>query len=1097
TQIPFVIKDSTGRDAVLNEAKFNPYTLELDLQGFEIQEHNSQRFAGFDRLYVNYGLWDSVSHLSAALQQILIQKPYGHIAILEDGSFNFSDMSGPPEEELPEEEDDDGLFPVWIGNLTIEDGSVKFEDHSLKTAYTKEIQHISLSVDEFSTKKDAESPYVIGLKLATGAAIKLTGNTSLDPLKAEGDLELSGLKTPIIWEYIRDTVDFEIKQGLLDIKTHVKFDGSMEQTTLVNLSQGEIGLRDFQLFTTDQQPIQIKLAGLDLKDIAVNVNNTANEQLLEVVIPTTQLSETSLALPGNDALSINIPTLNLTETGLQIKTDSSQTTTITLNNQQTSLSKLGIKTSGTRDVFVDIENIDIGQLAMNSVSGSDAQSVNTLNNDSIQIQSTRIGSTTDNTPVIEIPTLDINQLSIDLKHQTVNIKHVDSKQAKVDSWMPANGLLNLQTLFAGQPQTGVTPPSEDTQATDKTDQSWLVAVDKLSVNGYQFNFEDRNTKPAASIAINPINLSIEKFSTDFSKPFQLTIDTTINQNGKLTTNGSLAIDPLNAQLNIKASKIALNALQPYINDFSRLKLKNGQFNLNGALNLAKNKADKTTGRFKGNANIARLRTINALNKKDFLKWRAFNVNGIDVHLEPLRVAIRDVVADKLYSRVIINKDKTSNLNEIFSSEEKKPSTPNNKQNVAAKQSKSKTVPVKIGSVNIKNGAALFSDLSLVLPFALNMTDLNGTIKGINSNLKETATVRVDGKVNRISPVVIDGSLKPFDISKFMDIRLNLDGVDLTAITPYMAQFAGYEIEKGKINLDVEYKIKDKALIAKNKIVIDQLTLGDEIDSPDAVSLPVSLAIGLLQDQNGVIDLDLPMQGSLDDPEFSIASLIGKVLVNLLTKAATSPFSLLGGLVGDDSSNLSAIEFVPGRSQLQPSEIEKLAKISDALKSRPKLNIELKGYALSETDRMGLKEYKLLNRMQTDIWKDIKDDDNAPADISSVQLSNAQQKELILDYYDDDIPDAKSPEMVETESGDEIVSEQFYQMAKQALIDQIQVTELDLQVLAQERAGHIADQLIQIDQLPANRVFVLKESVQSETEPSNEQTVTMELSLKSS
>jgi hypothetical protein len=471
----------------------------------------------------------------------------------------------------------------------------------------------------------------------------------------------------------------------------------------------------------------------------------------------------------------------------------------------------------------------------------------------------------------------------------------------------------------------------------------------------------------------------------------------------------------------------------------------------------------------------------------------------------MQLAIREVATDGLYSRVVINKDKTTNLGEIFPSEEQsktdKDKTDKNKsdQKKSAekklKKEKQDSMPLKIGVVKINNGAALFSDLSLVMPFALNMTDLNGTIKDISSSKTQTASVDIDGKVNRIAPIKINGSLKPFDIEEFLDIKLKLEDVDLTAITPYMAHFAGYVIDKGKIRLDLNYKIKEKKLLAENNVVIDQLTLGEEIESPDAVSLPVKLAIGLLQDQNGVIDLDLPMEGSLDEPEFSIAGLIGKVLINLLTKAATSPFSLLGGLggAGDDASG---VVFARGLSKLDDAELEKLKKISEALKSRPKLKVEVKGIALSQTDRLGLAENRLLSRMQNEKWDDIEGDDGAPEKPNLVELTQEEENAMMVEYYQDDVEDAKSPETTESADGEEIIPESYYQLARKSLIDQVKITDLDLQQLAQKRANGIAHQLIKVGGLSADRIFVVKENVEEDSEPETVETVTVELKLTS-
>ncbi len=1095
SQTPSLIKENLGRDASLKQATFNPYTLELDLNGFEMLEHDAQPFVSFDRLYVNYGLWDSISHLSVALQQVQLNQLYAHVDILKDSSFNFSDLSDGTEEEDPEvEEDSDGLFPVWIGDLAIEDGSVKFEDHSLKTAFTKVIKDLNLHIKGLTTKKDDNTPYHLGLELESGTKINLSGNTTLDPLKAEGDLQLTELSMHKIWEYLRDDVDFEMPKGSLDLSAHFVFDGSKKDNTIVNISDGQIALNDFTFATLSGDTTQLDLAKLELKDIAVNLLSDAQTQTIGITVPVIKANNTQVVIQGSDRLAIKVPEQTITNTKVDINIDETATTAIKITHEQFAISDFGLQTSGVRDLFVKHGAIVLDNFDMDIVTSNNSEdAVLQLSNQALTISNTSVGSTTDNVALIEVPVLSVDDLGVDIQKQTVNIAKVASSQAKINSWLSKDGVLNLQALFAGNAQQ---PPPTSTPATTEqsTDAEWAVQVNTLALTDYRFDLEDRKTQPVAKFSLTPINLTINQFSTDFSKPLQLALDTRINKTGTFSTKGSVAIDPLKLKLDIAASKVALNALQPYINDFAKLKMKKGSFYMKGKLDLSMNKNDKPVGSFKGDASIARLHTVNTINKKDFLKWKAFNVNGIKFNFEPMKLAIRDVVSDGLYTRVIINKDKTTNLGEIFPSDQPAEADPKKATEKKPDTEKSDQMPLTIGAVKINNGAALFSDLSLIMPFALNMTDLNGAIKDISSSTTQTASVRIDGKVNRISPVIIEGSLKPFDIEKFMDIRLSLQDVDLTAITPYMAHFAGYEIEKGKIKLDVEYKIKDKALMAKNNVVIDQLTLGDEVDSPDAVSLPVKLAIGLLQDRNGVIDLNLPMQGSLDDPEFSVGALIGKVLINLLMKAATSPFSLIAGLAGGGEGDLSAVVFTRGLSTLDDAQLEKITKITEALKSRPNLKVEIKGLALNQTDRLGLAESRLLTRMQNEKWDDIEGDDGAPSAPNLVELSDKEKNAMIVEYYQDDIPDAKSPETTESDDGEEIIPDDYYQMARKSLIDQIQVTDLELQQLAKDRATSIAHQLIQVGELPTSRVFVLKENVDQQAEAEPADSVTVELAL---
>ncbi|MEE9412408.1 MAG: DUF748 domain-containing protein, partial [Methylococcales bacterium] len=454
SQTPSLIKENLGREASLKDATFNPYTLELDINGFEMFEHDGQPFASFERLYINYGLWSSISHLSVAFQEVLLDKPYGHVDILKDGSFNFSDLSKNTEEEPEvEEEEDDGLFPVWIGDLALNDGSVKFEDHSLKTAFTEEVKQLNLHIKGLTTKKDGVTPYDIALALASGANLKLKGDTVLDPLTAQGTLKLSKLSMHKVWEYLRDTADFEMQQGDLDLSAHYAFDGSGKEKTAVNIRDGLITLNDFKFITLTGDATQLGLPKLELKDIAVNVQSAAQQQTIGIKIPAVNANDTNVNIQGSDALAIAIPTLALTDTRIDINTDETQKTSIKINNKQLAISKFGLETSGVRELIVKVSDIAFDNFDMDIVSSDNSeQSVMRLNNQNLSVKNTTIGGTADNIALIEVPTLNVDNLDVDLDKQTVTIAKVGSSKAKINSRLAKDGVLNLQALFAGTPE---------------------------------------------------------------------------------------------------------------------------------------------------------------------------------------------------------------------------------------------------------------------------------------------------------------------------------------------------------------------------------------------------------------------------------------------------------------------------------------------------------------------------------------------------------------------------------------------------------------------------------------------------------------------
>jgi hypothetical protein len=260
--------------------------------------------------------------------------------------------------------------------------------------------------------------------------------------------------------------------------------------------------------------------------------------------------------------------------------------------------------------------------------------------------------------------------------------------------------------------------------------------------------------------------------------------------------------------------------------------------------------------------------------------------------------------------------------------------------------------IAIDAIDIQDGSANYADLWIQPHFAVGIQTLNGSILGLSSDPRSRAKVELKGKVDRYAPVHIWGETNPLAATTYSDIKMNFKGVELTSATPYSGHFAGYKIEKGKLSVDIDYKIENRNLTAAHKFVIDQLELGERVESPDAIHLPLKIAVALLKDRNGVIDIDLPVTGSLDDPQFKIGPLIWKAVLNLLTKVATAPFAMLGRLFGG-GEQMNYIDFHPGSAVLDASEHDKLVALVKALEAKEKLELDVPVTFSPDLDRPGL------------------------------------------------------------------------------------------------------------------------------------------------
>ena len=356
----------------------------------------------------------------------------------------------------------------------------------------------------------------------------------------------------------------------------------------------------------------------------------------------------------------------------------------------------------------------------------------------------------------------------------------------------------------------------------------------------------------------------------------------------------MQISPPSATLQVTTADIDLRIAQAYISPFMRLELRSGM--LASQLKVDLKSAEPLQLQITGNAQVSQLHTLDTVKQRDFVRWQKLQLDGLDYQHGK---RLSDQHASDLkqpYARFIINEDRTTNVTDLLIPQ---PAETSRRTNPPAKCSEP-PLAIHMGGIQLQDGSANFADFSLTPDFATAIQQLNGSIGTIDSVQQKPASIDIKGKVDRYAPVTIKGSLNPFDPLAKLDIAVDFKRVELTTITPYSGKFAGYRIKKGRLNLDLHYRIEKGQLNAENKVVLEQLQLGEQVDSPDAVDLPIRLAIALLKDTDGKIDIELPISGDLNNPQFSVAPIIWQTLKNLVLRAVQAPFNFIAGLVAGGS-----------------------------------------------------------------------------------------------------------------------------------------------------------------------------------------------------
>jgi len=672
----------------------------------------------------------------------------------------------------------------------------------------------------------------------------------------------------------------------------------------------------------------------------------------------------------------------------------------------------------------------------------------------------------DGRPLARLERLDVSETTVDLAKQHVIVGKVRSQKLETWAALEADGQLDWQKLFASQPAKPAPKPEPAAADAPKEpavpSKPWQVLLKDVQLRNYQVHLADRKAKPAVALELGPLNLDLQNFDSLNQSPFTLKLDTGLGKQGKVNATGEVNLNPVSAKLKVQTRDIDLRVAQSYISPFIRLELRSGMLGSDLAVDLKK--VEPLTFSVTGRANVDQLHTLDTLKTRDFVKWKQVVVEGLNYqHGDSLTISRVNLMQP--YARFIINDDRTTNIDDLLIPQ---PPSSGGKSSTKAEPSSSKPLGIHIGEIAINDGSANFADLSLTPNFATAIQQLNGHVGTIDSRQAKPADVDVKGKVDRYAPVTIKGSVNPFDPMAALDIATSFKRVELTTLTPYSGKFAGFRIRKGRLNLDLHYMITKGQLKAENKLVVEQLQLGEKVDSPDAVDLPIRLAVALLKDTDGKISIELPISGDLNNPQFSVMPIVWQTLRNLVLRAAQAPFKFIGGLVsGGGSEDLSNVSFAPGSSDLSKESESALTTLAKALKERPTLRLEIEGTSAQSSDGPLIAEQRLEREYQYNYYKILqRRGDKVPAQASLLQVPESEKAPLLEGIYRTRLKQQPPAEWTQL-SRDERSAK-----LREGLIKFWSSSDVLLRQLGQERASSIKDFLVDKGQLADDRVYFI-------------------------
>ena len=727
---------------------------------------------------------------------------------------------------------------------------------------------------------------------------------------------------------------------------------------------------------------------------------------------------------------------------------------------------------------------------------------------SAQLSLTQFGIDAQAKPRLRVPQLEIRNASLDLVQQQASIEQINSQQLELWAAREADGEIDLLALLQRQssaptPTTQATegenqqqntrqtraaekaktpeepereaPPADsvEAEAENTPSQPWQLLIAQTDLRDYQLHLIDRVPEQDVALEVGPLNLSISDFDSLGEQPFNLSLDTGLNNGGQLAANGQVNLQPLSAELQVVTSNIDLRLARPYFEPLVRIQLRSGE--AHSDLKVSLSSISPLQLAVSGDAQVRQLHVVDAERKRDLLKWQELKLSGLSYTGNNL--SIEQVALQQPYARFIINEDLTTNFSGLLVEQPGKPAT-----------SDSDPMGIRIGGISLRDGSANFADFSLRPNFATAIGQLNGSIGTLDNQSSKSASVDVTGKVDRYAPVSIKGRLTPFDPLNSLDIATSFRNVELTTLTPYSGKFAGYRIRKGRLNLDLHYQIEKGQLNAENKVLLEGLQLGEKVDSPDALDLPIRLAVALLKDTKGNIDIELPVSGNLEDPQFSVMPIVWQTLRNLVVRAVQAPFKFIAGLVGGSEDDLSEVSFAAGSNSLDAAAQSNLNTLASALQERPILTLEIEGKSSAAADGPTLAAARLNGEYQEIQFKSLQAmGEKVPASPDLLEIDDDDKPPLLEGIYRARMKQQPPADWAELDR------EERASRMEQAVLALWSRSDLLLRRLAQSRAAEVKAYLVDSAGLDPQRIYLIDVG---KTEPTADAKVATALHLGS-
>ncbi len=656
-----------------------------------------------------------------------------------------------------------------------------------------------------------------------------------------------------------------------------------------------------------------------------------------------------------------------------------------------------------------------------------------------------------------------------------------------------SGELSLQTLVPAAPDLGTGKYLAKGIAVAEQ-YSWKFLLRKVALKDYLVRFEDRLPPEPVTFLVDRINLEGRDFSAEPESKSKISLSCRINESGQVSVAGDLIITPIFADLKLALKEIPILPIQHYLPEDLKVKPTAGKLSVDGSLLLGKAKDKDLSASYSGDVSLSDFSSVDKIRGEDFFFCKSFALNGIEAGISPIRAEIKKIAVKDFFSRVTISPEGKVNVLQVLGSETEPKAIPGANQKKDAKTEKKtadkitrppakqvgdldkkveSTTVIKIDQVALQGGEIAFTDNHIKPNFRAELFDVGGTITGLSTGKDMLADINLRGKLYRSSPLEITGKISPFPDNLHVDLSVKFKNIDLTRWNPYAQKYVGYALDKGNLHLELKYVIVKKTLDSQNNIVFDRLTLGEKTDSPDATTLPVKFAVSLLQDSKGEIALGIPVNGNIDDPNFSLGKIILSAVKNIIMKAVTAPFALLGSLLPQGIQDIDRVEIDSATGKITEASLKKLDAVAKILHDRPNLELDVQSNVESQTGSEILKQKLYETKLKSQKMKEMIKKGAVVVSVDQVTLSPDEVPKYLKMAYEEEFPKGGflKLDFSKKPSPDEMKSQ---------LLAKIQVNDDDLQSLAYDWALAVKEYLLESGKIEPRRLFVLQPTLANQT-----------------